>query len=196
MRVPGSTRAWLIVLALAAAGATLDAGKIKVEAHRENVDFSTIKTYVWLPSPPPKMDAVAPGVMRDPVAIQKELEPTILATADKELAAHGWKRMDGPGADVQVVYYLAHGVGFNASNVGEYYQYATGYALIVSPLIAPTESVKVMEEGTLIIDVVQDRKAIWRGTASTTINRDNSDEKRIQTVVDAVKKLIDKLPKK
>jgi len=196
MRVAGSTRALLIVIALAAAAGTVNAGKIKVEARRENVDFSTIKTYVWLPSPPPRMDGVAPGVMRDPVAVQKELEPTILATADKELAAHGWTRMDGPGADVQVVYYLAHGVGFNASNVGEYYQYATGYALIVSPLIAPTESVKVMEEGTLIIDVVQDRKAIWRGTASTTINRDHSDEKRIQTVMDAVKKLIDKLPKK
>jgi hypothetical protein len=53
-----------------------------------------------------------------------------------------------------------------------------------------------MEEGTLIIDVVQDRKAIWRGTASTTINRDNSDEKRLRNLSDAVKKLIDKLPAK
>jgi hypothetical protein len=185
-----------MAIATALAVAAVDAGKIKVEARRENVDFSTIKTYVWLPSPPPKMDGVAPGVMRDPVAIQKELEPTIIATADRELAAHGWKRVEGPGADVQVVYYLAHGVGFNASNVGEYYQYATGYALIVSPLIAPTESVKVMEEGTLIVDVVQDRKAIWRGTASTTIDRDHSDEQRMKTVTDAVKKLIDKLPKK
>jgi len=91
---------------------------------------------------------------------------------------------------------LPAGVGFNASNLGEYYQYATGYALVVSPLISPTDNVKVMEEGTLVIDVVQDRKAIWRGTASTTINRDNSDEKRLKTVSDAVKKLIEKLPAK
>jgi hypothetical protein len=190
----GNARAWIVAVGLLASVGTLEAGKIKVEARRENVDFSAIKTYMWLPSPPPTTE-IAPGVARDPRVVQKELEPTIMQTADAELAAHGWKRLES-GADVQLVYYLAHGVGFNASNLGDYYQYATGYALIVSPLIAPTSSVKVMEEGTLIIDVVQDRKAIWRGTASTTINRDNSDEKRLRTVADAVKKLIDKLPSK
>jgi hypothetical protein len=194
MRVSAGSRMWIVAMGVLAAAATLAAGKIKVEAKRENVDFSTIKTYMWLPSPPPTAE-IAPGVARDPMVVQKELEPTIMQTADRELSAHGWKRVD-TGADVQLVYYLAHGVGFNASNLGDYYQYATGYALIVSPLIAPTSSVKVMEEGTLVIDVVQDRKAIWRGTASTTINRDNSDEKRLRTVADAVKKLIDKLPAK
>jgi hypothetical protein len=177
-----------------AAAATLEAAKIKVEAKRENVDFSTIKTYMWLPSPPPKTE-IAPGVARDPMAVQKELEPTIMQTADRELAAHGWKRVES-GADVQVVYYLAQGVGFNASNLGEYYQYATGYALVVSPLISPTDHITVMEEGTLIIDVVQDRKAIWRGTATTTIDRDNSDEKRMKRLIEAVTKLIGKLPAK
>ena len=195
MRLSAGSRAFVMALLVVAAAAALEAAKIKVEARREQVDFSAIKTYVWLPSPPPTAE-VAPGVMRDPRVIQKELEPTILSTADRELAAHGWKRVEGPGADVQIVYYLSQGVGFNASTVGQYYQYATGYALIVSPLLAPTESVKVIEEGTLIIDVVQDRKAIWRGTAKGTINRDNSDEKRLKNVADAVKKLIAKLPAK
>ena len=194
MRLSAGSRVWIVAMGVLAAAATLDAGKIKVEAHRENVDFSTIKTYMWLPSPPPKTE-IAPGVARDPMVVQKELEPTIMQTADRELAAHGWKRVES-GADVQIVYYLAQGVTFNASTIGEYYQYATGYALVVSPLISPTDNIKVMEEGTLVIDVVQDRKAIWRGTASTTINRDNSDEKRLKTVSDAVKKLIEKLPAK
>ena len=161
MRLSARSRSWFVAMGVLAAAATLEAGKIKVEAHRENVDFSTIKTYMWLPSPPPKTE-IAPGVARDPMVVQKELEPTIMQTADRELAAHGWKRVEN-GADVQIVYYLSHGVGFNASNLGEYYQYATGYALIVSPLISPTDNIKVMEEGTLVIDVVQDRKAIWRG---------------------------------
>ncbi len=194
MKVWAGSRVWIVALGVLAAVATLEAAKIKVEAKRENVDFSTIKTYMWLPSPPPKTE-IAPGVARDPVEVQKELEPTIMQTADRELAAHGWMRVES-GADVQVVYYLAHGVGFNASNLGEYYQYATGYALVVSPLISPTDNIKVMEEGTLVIDVVQDRKAIWRGTASTTIDRDNSDEKRLKRLTEAVTKLIAKLPAK
>src|SRR5262245_28864785 len=126
MSVSASSRMCIVLLAVIAAVGTLDAAKIKVEARRENVDFSTIKTYIWLPSPPPKTE-IAPGVARDPMVVQKELEPTIMQTADRELGAHGWKRMES-GGDVQIVYYLAHGVGFNASNLGEYYQYATGYA--------------------------------------------------------------------
>jgi hypothetical protein len=187
---------WTLLTALVLWSAVLAAAKIKIQANREkDADFSHIKTYAWLPSPPPTME-VAPGVMRDPRVIQKELEPWIVGEADRQLATHGWKRVPGPDADVQIVYYLAHGAGFNASTIGEYYQYATGYALVVSPFIAPTNYVQVYEEGTLIIDVVEDRRAIWRGTATTRINRENSDEKRRQTVEDAVKKLIERLPSK
>ncbi len=187
---------WLAIPMVLALVVVVQAAKIKVEAHREpGVNFSAIKTYVWLPSPPPTLQ-VAPGLMRDPKAIQQELEPIIMAGVDRELAKRGWTRVDRPDADVQIVYYLAHGTGFNASTIGEYYQYATGYALIVSPLLAPTASVSVYEEGSLILDIVEDRRAIWRGTATTRINRENDDEKRRQVIENVIKKLIDKVPAK
>jgi hypothetical protein len=187
---------WIMAVALLAGGVSVQAAKIKVEARREaNVDFSAIKTYTWLPSPPPTME-VAPGVMRDPKVIQAELEPIIISGIDRELARRGWKRVEGPDADVQIVYYLAHGTGFDASTIGEYYQYATGYALVVSPLIAPTASVSVYEEGSLIVDIVEDRRAIWRGTATTRINRENDDAKRQKVIESVIKKLTDKIPAK
>jgi hypothetical protein len=180
---------------LVAAG-TLAIAKPKVEAKRSpNVDFSAIKSYIWLPSPPLTLQA-APGTMRDPKDIQKEVEPWIVGTADRELAAHGWKRVTAPPADVQIIYYLSHGTGFNASNIGDYYQAVTGFALVVPPYLAPTQSVVVYEEGTLVIDIVQDRNAIWRGTAVTKINRELNDAKRRQSVEDLVRKLIGKLPSK
>ena len=184
-----------MTVALAAAGAIAIA-KSKVDAKRSpNVDFSPIRTYVWLPSPPLTLQA-APGTMRDPKLIQAEVEPWIIGTADRELAAHGWKRVTAPPADVQIIYYLSHGTGFNASNIGDYYQAVTGYALVVPPYLAPTQSVVVYEEGTIVIDIVQDRNAIWRGTATTTINRELNDAKRKQSVEDLVRKLIDRVPKK
>ena len=182
-------------VALVAAGA-IAVAKSKIDAKRSpNVDFSPIKTYVWLPSPPLTLQA-APGTMRDPKVIQAEVEPWIIGTADRELAAHGWKRVTAPPADVQIIYYLSHGTGFNASNIGDYYQAVTGYALVVPPYLAPTQSVMVYEEGTIVIDIVQDRNAIWRGTATTTINRELNDEKRKKSVEDLVRKLIDRVPKK
>jgi len=184
-----------VSVALVAAGA-IAVAKSKIDAKRSpNVDFSPIKTYVWLPSPPLTLQA-APGTMRDPKVIQAEVEPWIVGTVDQELAAHGWKRVTAPPADVQIIYYLSHGTGFNASNIGDYYQAVTGYALVVPPYLAPTQSVMVYEEGTIVIDIVQDRNAIWRGTATTTINRELNDAKRKQSVVDLVRKLIDKVPKK
>ena len=136
-------------VALVAAGA-IAVAKSKIDAKRSpNVDFSPIKTYVWLPSPPLTLQA-APGTMRDPKVIQAEVEPWIIGTADSALAAHGWKRVTAPPADVQIIYYLSHGTGFNASNIGDYYQAVTGYALVVPPYLAPTQSVVVYEEGTIV----------------------------------------------
>lgn len=178
------------------ATASVQAAKIKVQARQEaNVDFSAIKTYSWLPSPPLKSD-VAPGVMRSPTEVQKEVDPIIIAQVDRLLAARGWKRVDGPSANVQIVYYLSHGTGFDSSTIGEYYQYATGYALIVSPYIAPTSYVQVYEEGSIIMDLVADRRAIWRGTATTRLDRERNEAERKRVLEEAVTKLIDKLPKK
>ena len=184
-----------LAVALLAAG-SVQAAKIKVQARQEaNVDFAAIKTYSWLPSPPMTTD-VAPGVMRSPAEVQKEVDPIVIGQADKLLAARGWTRVDGPSANVQIVYYLSHGTGFDSSTIGEYYQYATGYALIVSPYIAPTSYVEVYEEGSIIMDVVADRRAIWRGSATTRLDRDRNYAKRKEVIEDAVTKLIDKLPKK
>ena len=193
--IRASALAAAVSVALAAAGA-IAVAKSKIDAKRSpNVDFSPIKTYIWLPSPPLTLQA-APGTMRDPKVIQAEVEPWIIGTADSELSAHGWKRVTAPPADVQIIYYLSHGTGFNASNIGDYYQAVTGYALIVPPYLAPTQSVVVYEEGTIVIDIVQDRNAIWRGTATTTINRELNDAKRKKSVEDLVRKLIDRVPKK
>jgi hypothetical protein len=56
--------------------------------------------------------------------------------------------------------------------------------------------VRVIEEGSLVIDVVNDDRAIWRGTASANINRENDDAKRYKLIRDAVQKLFDRWPKK
>ena len=182
-------------VAIAAAGVIVIA-KDKIDAKRSpNVDFSPIKTYIWLPSPPLTLQA-APGTMRDPKVIQAEVEPWIIGTADSVLTSHGWKRVTAPPADVQIIYYLSHGTGFNASNIGDYYQAVTGYALVVPPYLAPTQSVMVYEEGTIVIDIVQDRNAIWRGTATTKIDRELNDAKRKKSVEDLVRKLIDRVPTK
>ena len=184
----------VLAFAIAAGSGLLLASKIAVEVHQaQNADFASIKTYTWLPSPPITA-TIAPGASRDPKAVQAALEPTIMSAVDAEFAKRGLKRVAENG-DVQVVYYLAHGTDMVQSAMGSYYQYATDF--YVGGLYGgQTTYSKVVEEGSLTIDIVDDRRAIWRAQASTKINRDNSDAKVKKRIEEAVGKMFAKYPKK
>ena len=47
-----------------------------------------------------------------------------------------------------------------------------------------------------MVDVVDDRRAIWRAQASAKINRENDDAKRRKVIEEAVQKMFAKYPKK
>jgi hypothetical protein len=168
--------------------------KTKIEVHHDrNANFGAIKTYTWLPSPPITTD-VAPGAMRDPKAVQAELEPIILAAADAHFRKLGLQRVE-QGGDVQVVYYLSHGTSMATATMGSYYQYATDF-YVGGVYGGQTTYAQVVEEGSLVIDVVDDRRAIWRAQASAELNRENDDQKRRKRLEDAIKKMFEKWPKK
>jgi Domain of unknown function (DUF4136) len=184
----------IAAIALLAGMAVLVAAKIDIEVHRaKNANFEVIKTYTWLPSPPPTTD-VAPGLMRDPKVVQQELDPIIVGAVDAEFRKRGLQRV-ADGGDVQVVYYLSHGTSINASTMGSYYQYAADF-YVGGVYGGQTTYVKVIEEGSLVVDVVDDRRAIWRAQASAKINRENDDAKRRKLIEEAVAKMFAKYPKK
>ncbi len=146
MRLPSV--AALAALALLSGTAVLVAAKIKVEAQRAaNANFEVIKTYTWLPSPPPMTD-VAPGVMRDPKVVQAELDPIIVAAVDREFTTRGITKV-AEGGDVQVVYYLSHGTSMATSTMGSYYQYATDF-YVGGVYGGQTTYAQVIEEGSIV----------------------------------------------
>jgi hypothetical protein len=183
------------VVSLGVGTAALMAAKIEVDVQfNPSANFAAIASYTWLPSPPPTAEA-APGTMVDPLAVQRELDPIIVGAVDAELQKRGIQKR-ATGGDVQVVYYLSHGASINAHTLGSFYAYASDFYVYIPPGGGQTTAVRVIEEGSLVIDVVDDARAIWRGTASARINRENDDAKRHKLVRDAVKKLFDRWPKK
>ncbi len=181
-------------MALLAGLAVVGAAKIQIEVHRDkNANFGLIKSYTWLPSPPITTD-IAPGIVRDPKVVQAELEPIIVGAVDAEFSKRGIRKVP-EGGDVQVVFYLSHGSSINAATMGSYYQYATDF-YVGGVYGGQTTAISVIEEGSLVVDIVDDKRAIWRGHASAQINRENDDAKRRKRIQDAVKKLFEKYPKK
>jgi hypothetical protein len=170
------------------------AQKVQVEADRdERTDFAAIRTYSWLPSPPLKTETSPDGVS-DPTISHEVLRPHIVSAIDRELTSRGLKKVDRGTSDVNVVYYAALSVGVTAQQLGSYYQYTTGWAMPLGPM--PTSSVQVFERGSIIVDVVSRRgnKAVWRGSVASNLNRENTLEKRIARIEDAIPRVFERYP--
>jgi hypothetical protein len=189
-----TSRNALMILGLSLIGASAAAQKIEIKSEKDpKADFKAIQTYRWL-DPPPAITTTAPDAATNPNLTQEVLGPHIVSAVDRELTARGLKRVDGPEADVQVVYYAALNVGMDSKQLGSYYGYTTGWALPLGP--APTTSMRIYERGTIIVDVVSPaiKSAIWRGVAATDVAQGMTLEKRIERINQAMTRVFERFP--
>jgi hypothetical protein len=183
----------MCLIGVALAGALVTGQKLELEAHRDpGADFAALATYVWLPTPPIKSE-IAPDAVTNPTLSHEVLGPHIVSFVDRELAARGLRRVEAGDADVQVVYYAALSVGMSTQELGSYYQYTTGWNLPASPTVAST----TVERGSIVVDVVQpaSKKAIWRGSVASRVNQENTLEKRVARLDEAIRRLFERFPR-
>jgi hypothetical protein len=181
-----------ICLFAVAAGAQ----KIEVKTHTDpDADFSTIRTYAWLP-PAPAVRNVAPGVPTNPTLTQEALGPHIVAAVDRQLQARGLVKADPEVADIHVVYFAAMTTGMSQTYLGEYYGYITGWPSPIAPGLAPSTSTTVFEKGTIVVDVIQraSKRGIWRGSMVTRVEQQRKLEQRVERINDATERIFQRFP--
>ena len=173
------------------AGQKLD---VKVDVDKA-ADFKAVTTYSWLKSPPLKTN-IAPDAVTNPNLTQEVLGPHIIAAIDKQLVNRGMRQVEA-GPDVRVVYYAGLDVGIDASELGSYYQYTTGWMTTTSTGALPSTSFHTYEQGSIIVDVIDhaSNKAIWRGSISTRIKQETTQEKRIDRIDEAMERMFARFPK-
>lgn len=184
----------LVVLTVAA----LQAADVKIDVKVDkSATFKGPRTYVWLETPP-YTTSTAPDVLRDERLEKEALDGPIRAAVDRELTARGWRpAAAGQEPDFKVVYYAIASVGVNASVLGSYYQYTTGWApMIYGEGGIQTSGMSFVEKGTIVIDLIDRARntAVWRGTASGTLDRTREQVKRLEVISDAITRLFRKLP--
>ena len=167
--------------------------KVKTEYDR-SANFSGLRSYSWLPTPP-YITQISPEV-GDKFLSQDVIDAPLRATVDQALAAKGLKPAADPAAaDCFLVYYAAFGTTINANVLGEHYAYITGWG---SPLVGatPTTALRVLEQGTVVLDMLnRDKKvAIWRATATGAVDRDQTDQQRARRLKEAVGDMFKKFP--
>ena len=195
--VPSPVARWILLAGLVAVLGGQAAGqKLDIETHKDSsADFSSIRTYAWLP-PAPLLKNVASESVSNPTLSQEALGPPIMAAVDRELAARGLVKAAADVADVHVAYFAALSTGFDQTYLGEHYGYLTGWGSPIPQGLAPSTSMTVYERGTVLIDVV-DRavsRALWRGTVVTRIEHERTLEERVKRINEGTARLFRDFP--
>ncbi len=143
--------------------------------HDAKADFSRLHAYAWAPREKPA----------NPIVENTLVSNRIKDAVDRELAAKGFRRVDGRGADFLV-------------------DFATSARSHVDVRTWPTwcwgrvgrgfggwhDRVEVIQyvQGTLVVGVVDPatNDLLWRGTATRALDEDSGSEKRVDEAVKAV----------
>jgi hypothetical protein len=186
-------------LALAALMLTVEAlaANFKSRADYDRAfDFKRVQTWAW--------DASGPGDVKmarssqdDPEVIRRRIEPTLVAAVEKEIASRGLKKAAVTGIpDVRLHYYVLVTVGFATQTAGQFLPSVTEWG--IPPYVPSTTAFEIVQRGAIVLDVVstQAGHVVWRGIADGDIDQIKDDSERDDTIREAIRDLVRKLPRK
>lgn len=187
-RFPSAARL-VIVIALAWATPAVLAIDVKIN-HDKTFDFSTAQTWAW---------SAQPGEVKmfrtqqdDPEAMRKIAEPVIMSSVSNEMARRGLKQ--APGAPLAVTYYLLLSIDQSAQTLGQFLPAVTQWG--VPPYAPATQSLEMMNHGSLVLDMTAKDVIVWRGVANAKIKRETEEPKREELIREAVRDLLKSFPPK
>jgi hypothetical protein len=186
----------LTVLAIAiGVGVAVQPGDAAVKArvdYDKTFDFTKLKTWSWNPA---GAGQVVVGRTKDdnPEVVKQRAEPIIFDAVGKELPRRGLKQATGT-ADATLMYYLLLTVSSSGQTLGQFLPSVAQWG--VPPFAPNTTSLEVIEQGSLVIDMVVNGKPVWRGIGEAKINLDDDQKKREALLRDGVRELIRRFPPK
>jgi hypothetical protein len=176
-----------VLLATHPATARMD---VKVEFDK-SFDFRNVRTWGWSPSGfgDVKMARTATD---DPAAMRERAEPIIIDAVGTEIARRGLKAPTSGDPDIRVTYFLLLATAMQAHTMGQFLPATTGWGL--PPFAPATQSLKMMNSGSLVLDLSARDTVVWRGVASADIKFDADNKKRESLLRQAVRELLAKYP--
>jgi hypothetical protein len=186
----------LLTVAAAALLALPSDARVKVDAaHDPNADFSNLRVWAWPPDGPGQVK-MALTKDDDPEPTRKRFEPTVMASVEEALAKKGFRKAGaGESPDFLVAYFALISVSTSGQTLGQFLPGTVAWGL--PPFDAVATSLKIYEQGSLVLDVMApDKKPMWRGVARAEVHRDRPDAERSKRIREAVFDLVNKFPPK
>jgi uncharacterized protein DUF4136 len=188
-RLTSATARLVIVIALAWVAPVVLAIDVKID-HDKTFDFKGAQTWTW--SAKPGDVKMARTQEDDPEAMRKLAEPVIMSAVANELTRRGLKQT--PGAPLAVTYYLLLSVDASAQTLGQFLPAVTQWG--VPPYAPATQSLEMMNHGSLVLDMTAKDVIVWRGVANAKIKRETEEPNREGVIREAVRDLLKGFPPK
>ncbi len=178
-----------VVLSISACATTLKSS-VDIADHAE---FGELKTYAWITDQPLfTSNAVSPEVV-NPLNEQR-----IRTAVEQQLQNKGYRLVSIDQADFVVAFTLGarervrvqqyyndfgynyYGYNHGFSRFGRFGRFGRGYNGF-----GPSVSVRTFTEGTLVVDIFEntEKEAIWHGSATKRLSRDNGTRQLIDEAV-------------
>jgi hypothetical protein len=186
----------LLTVAVAGLLAAPSGARVKVDtAHDPAADFSKLRVWAW-PADGPGQVKMALTKDDDPEPVRQRFEPTVMASVEAALAKKGFRKAgSGESPDFLVAYFALISVSTSGQTLGQFLPGTVAWGL--PPFEAVATSLKIYEQGSLVLDVMApDKKPMWRGVARAEVHRDRPDTEREKRIRDAVNDLVNKFPPK
>src|SRR5262245_48419936 len=139
---------------------------VKAEADK-TFDFKKVKTWGWNPKPGDLM--MARSQSDNPAAAKAKAEPIIMDAVMKEMTQRGLQ-FATTSPDVVLTYYLLLSTNQSAQELGQFLPATTMWG--VPPFAPATQSLQVMNAGSLVLDANVGQKIVWRGLAEAQLKTD------------------------
>ena len=177
-----------VIVAVQASAAAV---KVHVDLDK-TFDFRQARSWAWaVPTAGHVMVARTPT--DDPDAIQRLAEPVIMDAMITEMNSRGMAhKIEAP--DVTLKYYLLLTIGSSAQTIGQFLPPVAQWG--IPPFTPSTQSLKVIQQGSLVIDASAKEAVVWRGTAAAEIKPGLTQDKRAALIREAVRDIVKRYPQK
>jgi hypothetical protein len=167
--------------------------KVRTEFSK-TFDFSTAKTWSWHEGAPGEVK-MARTADDDPEVVRLRAEPVIMEAVASALPKRGLTPAPaGAAADLEVKYYVLITLGTDAQQIGQFLPAVTAWG--IPPFAAATQSYKVIERGSLVLDLSARKQVVWRGIGQAELKPGQTQEKRAELVREAVREILEHYPPK
>ena len=170
---------------------TLEGVDVRVE-HDKAFDFRPMKTWGWNPERAGDV-IMARTKDDDPAAMKQRFEPVIFDAVMTEMTRRSMQQATS-APDLMVTYYVLLTTNMSSQTMGQFLPATVAWG--IPPFAPATQSLKVMNKGSLVLDLSAKGTVVWRGVAESNIEIGTDIKKREALVREAVRDLLRRYPPK